>query len=104
MSEDSGKQQGLGMQCVLCQAEIPPLTGGSGTRIVAVDGVGFAACAKHFPADGASEAEYEAAYERFIRAAYERFIRAAVQAMEDLVPGASLFAAAPVTGPGHGDS
>ncbi len=96
MSEDSGKQQGLGMQCVLCQAEIPPLTGGSDTRIVAVDGVSFAACAKHFPADGASEAEYEAAY--------ERFIRAAVQAMEDIVPGASLFAAAPVTGPGHGDS
>ena len=84
------------MNCILCGAEIPPLTGASDTRILAVDGVSFAACAKHFPPDGASEAEYTAAY--------DRFIRAAVQAMEDVVPGASLFAVAPAAGPGHGDS
>ena len=92
-----------GMHCVLCGAAIPPLTGSSDTRLIALDGVTFAACASHFPPDGASEAEYEAAY--------ERFIRAALQAMEIELPGASLFAdqaglftVALATGPGHGDS
>ncbi len=91
------------MNCILCGAAIPPLTGGSDTRVISLDGVGFVACARHFPPDGASEAEYEAAY--------ERFIRAALKSMEIELPGASLFAdeaglftAAPAAGPGHGDS
>lgn len=97
------------MLCLLCGAKIPPLTGGSDTRILAVDGVGFAACAGHFPPDGASEAEYQAAY--------ERIINAALKSMEIELPGASLFASdsgfasdaglftvAPDAGPGHGDS
>ena len=91
------------MTCVLCGAEIPPLTGDSNARLVAVDGVCFVACGSHFPPDGATEAEYTAAY--------ERFINAALKSMEIELPGASLFAsdtelftAAPAAGPGHGES
>ncbi len=107
MNKDATTPPEIGMQCIFCHADIPPLTGpsgqsprsgvdGSDTRLVSVDGVSFAACREHFPPDGASAAEYEATY--------YRFIRRAVQAMEDLVPGASLFTVTPDTGPGHGES
>lgn len=101
--------QKLEMTCLLCGANIPPITGGSDTRVLSLDGVGFVACAKHFPANGGAQAEYQAAY--------ERFISAALKSMEIELPGASLFAwdssladeaglftVAPKAGPGHGDS
>ena len=90
------------MNCILCGADIPPMPAGSDTRVISLDGVGFVACASHFPAE-ASEAEYQAAY--------ERFINAALKSMEIELPGTSLFASdaglftvAPDVGPGHGDS
>lgn len=96
------------MTCLLCGADIPPFTVDSQNRLLTLDGAGFVACASHFP-EGASEAEYQAAY--------ERFINAALKSMEIELPGASLFASdsgfasdaglftvAPDGGPGHGDS
>lgn len=103
--QKEGMQQEPEMRCVLCHAEIPVLNGESETEagrrkspawFVSVDGIRFAACAGHFPPDSAGEAAYTAAW--------KHFVSAAVQAMEDVIPGASLFSLAPDLGPGHGDS
>lgn len=56
------------MTCVMCgaQRKSDP-TANSDWRAVTVDGETFYACTKEFPPDGASAAEFEAAYDKVIR-------------------------------------